>query len=123
METTDEAEQRARVFWSILRGSVAKLSMDAQEQIQDSDVDECFEWDTGYPVLWRSEEAGWVTPQLRSRLSELDYLLDQLSDAADAWDDVAITTMPLWERARQAARDCLSLMPAAPWSPGDGWLE
>ncbi|MBB6398918.1 hypothetical protein BKA00_005832 [Actinomadura coerulea] len=115
VETAEEADQRARVFWSMLRVSTAKLAMDAQEQTRDPDVDDCFLWEAGYPVLWRSEEAGWVSPELRSRLDVLDHLLAQLSANRDAWTDEAITAMPLWEGTRRAARDCLALMPAAPW--------
>lgn len=119
MKIAEEAEQRARVFWSTLRDSVAKLAMNAQEQTRDPDVDECFEWEAGYPVLWRSEEAGWVSPELRSRLNALDQLLDQLSNDPNAWTDEAIRTMPLWEGTRRAARDCLSLMQATPWEVND----
>ncbi|MFD0901804.1 hypothetical protein ACFQ11_15500 [Actinomadura sediminis] len=118
METAEEADRQARVFWSILRDSVARVAMNAQDQIRDPDVHECFMWEAGYPVLWRSEEAGWVSPELRSRLDALDHLLDQLSDAPGAWTDEAIMLLPLWEEARRAALECLVLMPTAPWEVG-----
>lgn len=100
----------------MLRRSVIKLGLEGAEQIKDPDVDECFEWDSGYPASWMCERAGWISPELRSRLDELDSLLDRLSADCRAWTDDAIMTLPLWEETRQAARRCLPLMTEEPWT-------
>jgi hypothetical protein len=62
------------------------------------------------------EALGWISPELRIRLDEMDQLLDRLSDDPSAWNDEAITSLPLWDETRDAARRCLPLMPAEPWT-------
>jgi hypothetical protein len=107
--------RQSPIIWSMLRRTVTKLSQDAAEQIKDPDIDECFEWDPGYPTSWMCEQAGWISPELRTQLDRIDGLLGRLSDNRDAWSDEAITTLRLWEEVRQAAGECLALMTEEPW--------
>ncbi|MEW9531849.1 hypothetical protein [Microbispora sp. NPDC049125] len=99
----------------MLRETVALLSLDAQHQVTEPSIDECFDWDPSYPASWQSKEMGWISSELSDRLDAIDGLLDQLSDDSTAWSDEAIATYPLWEHVRQAAGDALALMPEAPW--------
>jgi hypothetical protein len=114
----DEAviRKRAPWVWSALRGAVEKLALEGGEQIKDPDVGECFLWDVAYGPAWMCEAIGWITPELRTQLDEVDRLLDRLSVDRDAWTDEAIMTLPRWEETRHAARGCLPLMPIEPWT-------
>ncbi|MFD0683922.1 hypothetical protein [Actinomadura fibrosa] len=115
-DTQRMVRARAPGIWSMLRRSVIKLGLEGAEQIKDPDVGECFEWDPGYPASWMCEQVGWISPELRSQLDELDALLDRLSADRRAWTDDAIMTLPLWEETRQVARRCLPLMTEEPWT-------
>jgi hypothetical protein len=115
LDETELVTRQGPVIWSMLRRTVTKLGQDASEQIKDPDIDECFEWDPGYPTSWMCERAGWISPGLRTRLDAIDGLLARLSNNRNAWSDEAIMTLQLWEEVRQAARECLPLMTEEPW--------
>jgi hypothetical protein len=115
-ENEDMLRRSGPWIWSALRDAVSKLALDGVEQIKDPDVDECFLWDVCHPPSWICEALGWISPELRTRLDEIDRLLERLSDDPGAWNDEAITSLPLWDETRHAARRCLPLMPDEPWA-------
>jgi hypothetical protein len=115
--------ERGPWIWSALRGAVEKLATDGAEQITDPDVGECFLWEVGYPPAWMCEALGWITPELRTRLDEIDRLLERLSADQNAWTDEAIRTPPLWDETRRAARRCFPLMPEEPWTAEPWFYE
>jgi hypothetical protein len=110
----------AKWVWSLLRSTAEKLAMDPADQINDPEIDECFDWDPSYEMSERSEELGWISEELRQRLDRIEELLSQLSSDRTAWSDKAIITYPLWEQVRLESREAVPLMPKEPWASHSG---
>ena len=106
----------AKWVWSLLRSTVEKLAMAPGDQIEDPEIDECFDWDPSYEMSERCEDLGWISAELRTLLDGMDTLLGELSDDPRLWSDGAIISDPLWEQVRRASREAVSLMPEEPWS-------
>ncbi|HEX9030817.1 MAG TPA: hypothetical protein VF834_03165 [Streptosporangiaceae bacterium] len=90
----------AKWVWSLLRGTVEKLAMAGGDQIEDPEIDECFDWDPSYLMLDWCEAVGWVPGELRAFLDQIDSMLTRLSADPRLWSDAAIVGDPLWERVR-----------------------
>jgi hypothetical protein len=43
----------AKWVWSLLRSTVEKLAMAPGDQIEDPEIDECFDWDPSYEMSER----------------------------------------------------------------------
>jgi hypothetical protein len=100
-----------------MRNALQKLSLDGGEQVKDVEVEDCFDWESAYLMLadW-CDELG-VSPELQTRLDDIDGLLLQLSEDKTAWTDDAIIGYPAWELVRGVARATLALMPEQPAGP------
>jgi hypothetical protein len=106
----------AKWVWSLLRSTTEKLAMVPADQVNDPEIDECFDWDPSYRMSERCEERGWIPAALRRRLDKIEEVLSQLSRDHTAWSDEAIMTYPLWERVRLESRETVPLMPKEPWA-------
>ena len=110
----------AKWVWSLLRSTTEKLAMEPTDQVNDPEIDECFDWDPSYRMSERCEELGWISTDLHQRLNRIEELLTQLSSDHTAWSDEAITTYPLWEQVRLESREAIPLMPKEPWVSRSG---
>jgi len=111
----NEETRIARWVWSLLRGTVEKLAMPGEDQINDPAIEEGFDWDPSYLMVDRCQDLGWITAELRGLLDALDGLLDRLSDDPRFWSDACIVSDPLWRHIRRVSQEAAALMPERPW--------
>lgn len=108
--------EAAKGNWRLLLQSLGKLAGPGEEQIGDPELDEAFGWEGSYLPSWQSDERGWISPELRSKLDFLEELLDKASSDTEYWTDDAVVNSDLWNEIRSVAQASLALIPDhTPW--------